>query len=52
MAHKSFLQKQTMCIQVVFHAERHDLERCIQDLLRGGGSYLTEINLVYLDERK
>jgi hypothetical protein len=34
------------------HADGHDLEWCFQDLLRKRDLYLTEINLLYLDEGK
>ena len=54
MAHESFLQKSNV-YSGSLHADRHDLERCFLSLLKksgGGGSYLTEINPVYLGEGK
>ena len=50
MAHENFLQK-TVCIQVVYMQTGMTLNGDFR-ICEKRGSHLTEIKLVYLDERK
>ena len=53
MAHESFLGGGKKVYSGSLHADKRDPEQCFQDLLKKKrGPFLTEINLVYLNEQK